>query len=245
MPNRKTRVSRIKKHSIIIEHIPIVKQMVNKLCSQLPDEVAYQDILSSALVGLIKAANRYNPARGISFKTFAYSHIKGAMFDELRSQDILSRTNRTKCDILEKNIHSLEHKLKRQPFDYEIIEELGIDIDEYHKLLEIQSTSKPISFNDPIKKNDGNDVHLHDIVYDELKTDPLTHIENSQYIDVLLEGLKSLSPFKQLIFLLYYVEELNLREIGDILSFHESRISQLLTDSIVHLREHIQPTLGR
>jgi RNA polymerase sigma factor for flagellar operon FliA len=120
---------------LIISHLPLVKFLVGRISAKLPPHLDPQDLMSVAIIGLITSADRFDPTRGIQFKTFAEKRIRGTIMDELRSQDWLPRTLREKYKRLEMEFSKLEQKLRRNPTSEEIAEALGIGLNEYHQLL--------------------------------------------------------------------------------------------------------------
>ena len=116
--------------AMIVEHMPLVKYLVGRIVPQLPPHLDPQDLVSAATVGLINAADRFDPERGVLFKTFAEQHVRGAIIDELRSYDVLSRSMREKYKRLEREEMSLEHHLGRSPTSQEVADAMNIGLDE-------------------------------------------------------------------------------------------------------------------
>jgi RNA polymerase sigma factor FliA len=221
---------------LIISHLPLVKFIVGRISAKLPPHLDPQDLMSVAIIGLITSADRFDPSRGILFKTFAEKRIRGTIMDELRSQDWLPRTLREKYKRLEKEFSRLEQQLRRNPTSDEIAEALGIGLDEYHQLLEEVHTLSFVSLDDCQEDGDGTPFGLLDFLEDNSAENPQNQLIAVQLVKSLGEAIETLPEKERIVITLYYYEELNLKEIGEVLSLTESRISQLHSQAVLRLR---------
>ena len=221
---------------LILKHMPMVRYLVGRISPQLPTHLDQQDLMSAAVVGLINAADRFDPGRGVLFKTFAEQHIRGTIIDELRSHDVLSRTMRDKQKKLSRQMMSLEHQLGRNPTSEEVAKSLGISIDEYHDLLDDVHVYSFISLDDSWDDDEGNTLCLVDVLTENDAKSPQQQVMMMQLTEALGQAIDSLPEKERLVVTLYYNEDLNLKEIGQVLSLTESRISQILSQAMSRLR---------
>ncbi|ADI85804.1 MULTISPECIES: FliA/WhiG family RNA polymerase sigma factor [Geobacter] len=221
---------------LIVNHLPLVKFLVGRIASQLPPHLDQEDLMSAAIIGLITAAERFDPTRGVQFKTFAEQRIRGTIIDELRSQDWLTRSLRDKFKKLEKEFVLLEHQLGRNPTSDEVATALKMSVDEYYRMLEEIHLLSFVSLDESWEDDDGSPFGLLDILADTSIENPQSQLMARQMLDSLTESIESLPEKERLVITLYYYEELNLKEIGAVLELSESRISQLHSQAIVRLR---------
>lgn len=225
---------------LIVSHLPLVKYLVGRIAAQLPPHVDQEDLTSAAIIGLITAAERFDPTRGVLFKTFAESRIRGTIMDELRAQDWLSRSLREKYKLLEKNFSALEQKLGRNPSSEEVAESLGMSLNDYFSLLEEVHVLSFVSLDDSWEDEDGSPFGLLDIIADSRTENPQSQLMAQQLLELLAEAIDTLPEKERTVVSLYYYEELNLKEIGQVMSLTESRISQLHSQAILRLRTKLK-----
>ncbi|NVN89766.1 MAG: FliA/WhiG family RNA polymerase sigma factor [Desulfuromonadales bacterium] len=216
--------------------MPMVRYLVGRISPQLPPHLDQQDLMSAAVVGLINAADRFDPSRGVLFKTFAEQHIRGTIIDELRSYDVLSRTMRDKYKKLTRQMVSLEHQLGRNPTSEEVAQSLGIGMDEYYSLLDDVHVFSFISLDDSWDDDEGNSLCLADVISESDAKSPQQQVMMMQLTEALGRAVDSLPEKDRLVVTLYYNEDLNLKEIGEVLGLTESRISQILSQAMTRLR---------
>lgn len=221
---------------LIVTHLPLVKFLVGRIATQLPPHLDQDDLMSAAVIGLITAAERFDPSRGVQFKTFAEQRIRGTIIDELRSQDWLTRSLREKFKKLEREFVMLEHRLGRNPTSEEVAKSLEISVDDYHQMLEEIHLLSFVSLDESWEDEDGSPFGLLDILEDKGIENPQSQLMARQMLDTLTEAIEGLPEKERLVITLYYYEELNLKEIGAVLDLSESRISQLHSQAIVRLR---------
>lgn len=225
---------------LIVSHLPLVKFLVGRIASQLPPHLDQEDLMSAAVIGLITAAERFDPSRGVQFKTFAEQRIRGTIIDELRSQDWLTRSLREKFKRLEKEFAALEHRFGRNPTSEEVAASLGVSVDEYFRMLEEIHVLSFVSLDESWEDEDGSPFGLLDILADKGTENPQSQLMARQTLEALTEAIESLPEKERLVITLYYYEELNLKEIGAVLELSESRISQLHSQAIVRLRSKMK-----
>lgn len=228
------------RNDLIIAHLPLVKFLVGRMALQLPAHLDQEDLASAAVIGLITAAERFDPSRGVLFKTFAEQRIKGTILDELRAQDWLSRNLRGKCRRLEREFSSLEQKLGRNPESEEIAEALQMELEDYFKLLEEVHLLSFLSLNEVFQDDDGAPFDLMEMVEDTSIENPQNQMMNRQLLESLGSAIETLPEKERLVVTLYYYEELKLKEIGEIMGLTESRISQLHGQAVVRLKSKLK-----
>ncbi len=229
------------REAIIVQHLPLVRYLVARFVAQVPPHLDPQDLTSAAVVGLIHAADRIDPGRGVHFKTFAEQHIRGAIIDELRACDPLSRTVREKCKLVEREMHKLEHILGRNPSSEEMAEALRMSMDDYLQLLGDVHEFSFISIDDSWDDEEGHPLSLADVLGDDERKGPQQRIMATQLSESLGVAIEGLPEKERLAVTLYYYEELNLKEIGAIMGLTESRICQILSQAMTRLKVKMKP----
>ena len=225
---------------LIVSHLPLVKYLVKRIAVNLPSYLDEEDLISVAVIGLITSAERFEPARGVRFKTYAEQRIKGTIYDELRSQDWFSRSIREKYKRLERVIMALSHKLGRDPNGEEIAEALGLELEEYYKMLAEVHSYAFMSLDESWQDDEGNTVSLLDLIEDANAGNPQNQLIKRQLVESLGAAIDNLPEKERLVISLYYYEELNLKEIGEIIGLTESRVSQLHSQAVLRLRSRLK-----
>jgi len=228
------------REQLIVAHIPLVRYLVGKMMFHLPQHLDQQDLMSAAMIGLINAADRFDPSKGVLFKTFAEQHVRGTILDELRSYDVLSRSMRDKYKRLAKELRTLEHALERNPTSEEVAGALGMSLDEYYELLDDVHVFTFISLDDSWEDDDGNPLCLADVLCENEAKNPQQQVMMIQLTEALGQAIDALPEKERLAVTLYYSEDFNLREIGETLGLTESRISQLISQAMVRLRGRLK-----
>ena len=229
------------RETMITSHLPLVRYLVNRFAAQLPPHLDPQDLASAAVIGLIHAADRFDPGRGVQFKTFAEQHIRGAILDELRASDPLSRTMRDKCKMVEREMHRQEHQLGRNPTATEMAEALQVSLEEYYSMLEEIHEFSFISIDDSWDDDEGHSLSLADILGDDENKGPQNQVMSGQAAQAIGAAIDALPEKERLAVTLYYYEEMNLKEIGAVLGLTESRICQILSQAMVRLKGKLKP----
>ena len=225
----------------ILKYTPLIKYIAHRLVMRLPPHIAVEDLISAGVIGLMDALNKFDPAKKVQFKTYAEFRIKGAMLDELRSLDWVSRSVRQKATQLEKAFVNLEKKRGRPAEDEEVAQELGLSLDDYYEMVnEVHGVFLLDVPRLPIKIPNLPDEDLIDLLVDEKENHPFNLLSLAEIKKVLTQAIEELSPKERTVISLYYYEELTLKEIGEILGFTESRICQIHTKSVLKLRSKIR-----
>lgn len=213
-----------KRDELITSHLYLVKQVIRRFATRMPEYIFTEDMHSTGVIGLITAANNFDPSRNTQFKTFAERRIKGAILDYLRDNDNLSRSKRKKFKDIEKAVISMEHELLREISPIEVVDKLNMHIDEIYDVLhQALKGEDQFSIDEGLDEEHGWRIQI----WSDIDT-PEDILIMKQFIDYVTKFLEMYSPREQLIFSLYYYESLNLREIGYLLDLTESRISQIL-----------------
>lgn len=230
-----------KRDELIIRYTPLIKYVAGRLAMRLPPHISPDDLVSSGVIGLIDAIEKFDPTKNIQFKTYAEFRIRGAMLDELRSMDWIPRSVRKKASELEKTYERLEKRLGRPAEDEEVAKAMGMDMDSFYKLLD---KTKNVTFLDieVIRRRmpDHTDDDLFDLIADDNEADPFVQLNLTEVKEILIEAIKELPEKEKLVVALYYYEDLTMREIGEIMGYTESRISQMHTKAMLRLRARLK-----
>ncbi len=233
---RRNRDPRIRE-SFIKQYAPLVKYVAGKVAVGMPHNVEFDDLVGFGVFGLLDAIDKFDPEKNVKFKTYAVTRIRGAIFDELRSIDWVPRSVRQKTREIEETIGSLEAQLGRTVSDQEIASAMGVSEGEFIKtMLKISGTSV-LSLNDVWFSGDENDkVSIGDSIEAPSSLNPDVIVEKEEIRRVIVEAINELPDKEKKVLVLYYYEDLTLKEIGQVLEVTESRISQLHTKAILRLR---------
>jgi RNA polymerase sigma factor for flagellar operon FliA len=230
---------------LILAYSPLVKYVAGRMSSGLPAHIEEADLVSYGLLGLIGALERFDPSRSIKFETYAISRIKGSIIDELRALDWVPRSVRSWARKVEGSITRLENQLTRAPTDDEIAADLGIDVDEFHDILNQISCASVVALDEfwdtPGQGQDK--INLIDTIEDTDAPDPSRAYRRLAVKEILAAAIQRLPEREKIVIGLYYYEGLTLKEIGEILGVTESRVSQLHTKAILRLRGRIKEDL--
>lgn len=233
---KKTKDPEIREY-FVIKYAPLVKYVAGKVAIGMPQQVEFDDLVSYGSFGLLDAIEKYDPDRDIKFKTYAMTRIRGSIFDELRNIDWVPRTLRQKAKQLETIIQTLENKLGHSVDDEEIAKEMGISNQELQELFSKISGASVISLNDVWFAGEENDqLSFLDTIESPESLNPENVIEKEEIRNVIVEAIKQLPDKEKKVIVLYYYEDLTLKEIGEVLEVTESRVSQLHTKAILRLR---------
>jgi RNA polymerase sigma factor for flagellar operon FliA len=236
---RQTRDLKIRE-AFIKQYAPLVKYVAGKLAVGMPHNVEFDDLVGFGVFGLLDAIDKFDPDKNVKFKTYAVTRIRGAIFDELRAIDWVPRSVRQKTREVEEAVGSLEAKLGRTATDQEIADSLGMDENEYLKTMMKISSTSILSLNDVWFSGDENDkVSIGDSIESPASLNPEVEVEKNEIRRVIVEAINDLSDKEKKILVLYYYEDLTLKEIGQVLEVTESRVSQLHTKAIMRLRARL------
>ncbi|MDR2758461.1 MAG: RNA polymerase sigma factor WhiG [Spirochaetaceae bacterium] len=233
---RKNRDPKIRE-LFIRQYAPLVKYVAGKVAIGMPANVEFDDLVGYGAFGLMDAIDKFDPEKNVKFKTYAVTRIRGAIFDELRSIDWVPRSVRQKTREVEETIGALEAQLGRTATDQEIAAALGMSEAEYLKTIMKISGTSILSLNDVWFSGDENDkVSIGDSIESPSSMNPDVIVEKEEIRRVIVEAIQELPDKEKKILVLYYYEELTLKEIGQVLEVTESRVSQLHTKAILRLR---------
>jgi RNA polymerase sigma factor for flagellar operon FliA len=225
------------REEFIKQYAPLVKYVAGKVAVGLPHNVEFDDLVGYGVFGLLDAIDKFDPGKNVKFKTYAVTRIRGAIFDELRSIDWVPRSVRQKTREVEDAIGSLEAQLGRTATDQEIAKSLNMNEDEFLKTMMKISGTSILSLNDVWFSSDENDkVSIGDSIESPSSLNPDVIVEKDEIRRVIVDSISELPDKEKKILVLYYYEDLTLKEIGKVLQVTESRVSQLHTKAILRLR---------
>lgn len=226
---------------IVARYEPLVRYIAGKISVTLPAMVEYADLVGYGNFGLLDAIEKFDPEKHVKFKTYAVTRIRGAIYDHLRDLDWVPRSVRQKAKQLERCIAKLESKLGRPATDDEIAAELGIERKELNTLMARLASSAIVSLQDLwFADPDGDGMHEHDLCESLHASGPESRYEREEIRRVIAEAIQELPEKEKTVLILYYYENLTLRQIGRILEVTESRVSQLHTKAILRLKARLQ-----
>ncbi len=229
-----TAKGRLDNNAMLKQYGPLVRRLAHQMIAKLPANVELDDLIQVGMIGLNDALGRFDAGQGVQFETFATQRIRGAMLDELRGTDWMSRGNRRQQRSIESAVHKLEQKLGRAPAESEIAAEMGLSLSDYQELLgKVRGTQ--LVYLEDMSGDDGDDDYLdrHVTVED---VNPLAMLQDRRMREALVEAIKHLPEREQYVMSMYYEHDMNLKEIAAVLGVTESRICQLHSQSIARLR---------
>jgi RNA polymerase sigma factor FliA len=225
----------------VVQFAPLVKRLAYYMMASLPPSVEIDDVIQSGMLGLLDAAKRFKDTYGAQFETYAVQRIRGAMLDGLRQSDWLPRGLRKSLRQVEGMISKLEQKHGRPPIESELATALGMSLADYQQLLQDARGYQLVSSED--LQGNGDDSFL-DHYYPDHRPDPLQSMIDDDQRAALVAAIDDLPDREKKVMGLYYEQELNLREIGDVLGVSESRVCQLHTQAIARLRSRLRKQPG-
>jgi RNA polymerase sigma factor for flagellar operon FliA len=223
------------KEQIVKKYIPLVKYIASRVLIGKGKYIEYEDLVSYGMVGLMDALNKFDVSKGMKFSTYASIRIKGSMIDELRKNSPISKGAMDKLSKYNQTIEILQKKLLREPTNFEIAKELGVTIVEIAEVENYINYISVVSLENIIFSDD-DDMPLMGTIEDEQSPSPQKVLEEKEEIEYLTKALDSLNEKDRTVLSLYYYEGFTLKEIGHVLSVSESRVCQLHTRAIIHLR---------
>lgn len=228
------------KDEIIIEYAPLIKYIAQKIAARLPSNIELDDLISCGVIGLMDAIQKFDPNRDNKFKTYAEFRVRGAILDELRAQDWVPRSIREKAKLVERTYTKLESNLGRPATDEEMCKELDVTQDEFHDLLNKAKSISLLNIDDSNSFNRGDKKLIAGLMESSRQSNPFNAVSFKNSRDKIKDGIKGLPEKQRLVLSLYYYEDLNLKEIGQVLDVTESRVSQLHTQAIMKLRAKLK-----
>jgi RNA polymerase sigma factor for flagellar operon FliA len=226
------------REALILEHLPQVHLIARRIHDRLPDSVCLDDLVSTGVVGLISAIDRFDASHNVKLKTYAEYKIRGAILDSLRGLDWAPRQQRKRAKRIEAAIATAEQRLQRTPTEEEISAELGLSIEEYHEwLVEVRGLN--IGSLETASPDEDGQRDLLSYISDDEEQWPSRVVERSELQRLLAEAIAKMPEVERNVLSMYYYDEMTLREIARVVSLHESRISQLKSQAILRLRSYM------
>ena len=223
---------------LLKQYSPLVRRLAHQMIAKLPANVELDDLIQVGMIGLSDALSRFDAGQGVQFETFATQRIRGAMLDELRGNDWMSRGDRRHQRSIETAVHKLEQRFGRAPSEGEIAREMGLSLVDYQELLgKVRGTQ--LIYLEDMSGDDGDDDYLDRHVADKT-ANPLARMQDQRMREALVEAIKNLPEREQYVMSMYYEQDMNLKEIAAVLGVTESRICQLHSQSIARLRARLR-----
>lgn len=225
--------------ALVIQHAPLVKRIAYHLMNRLPPNVQADDLIQAGMIGLLEASRNYDPSQGATFETYAGIRIRGAMLDEIRRSDWTPRSVHRKARMVAEAMRGIENEQGRDARDVEVAEVLDMSLQEYHRILQDASGCRIFSIEDlqtagelpaePNMRSSG---------------EPFEGVQKDAFKQSLAEAIAGLPERERLVIALYYDEEMNLREIGQVLGVSESRVCQIHSQATLRLRSRLSEWLA-
>jgi RNA polymerase sigma factor for flagellar operon FliA len=228
---------------IIRDHLYLVDILVGRMVTQVPSFMNKDDMKSAGMLGLLDAANKFDPGKNILFKTFAEYRIRGAILDEMRKLDWFSRSLRDKQNRIGKTIVELELQLGRDPEDHEVAQAMKLSLEDYRSMLGEVSHLGCVSLNETLDNSHEGSSFLDSLMDERDDISPGARIEGQQLAAKVADVLAQLSEKERLVISLYYYEELTQKEIAEILELSEGRVSQLHSQALIKLKSKLEARL--
>lgn len=239
-----SRLTSQQKDRLILEYSPLIRFVAQKIAIRLPSNIELDDLISAGVIGLMDAIEKYDPTRDNKFKTYAEFRIRGAILDELRSQDWVPRSVRDKAKLVDRKLIQLEAELGREASDEELAEALGITIEEYHDLINETRPVSMLSIDEGPTMNDSDKKSILNLLEGCKLSNPFNQLNIKTVKEVVALAIEELPDRQKMVLSLYYYEDLNLKEIGQVLRVTESRVSQLHAQAVTRLRAKLQVVIS-
>jgi RNA polymerase sigma factor for flagellar operon FliA len=230
-----TAKGQLDRDALIRQHAPLVRRIALHMIAKLPPNVEVDDLIQVGMMGLAEALSRFEREQGVQFETFASQRIRGAMLDELREGDWMSRSSRKSQKEIEQALNRLEQRLCRPPLESEIAAELHMSLDDYQSLLGKVRGTQLVYLEDMAPNGEDGDDYLERHVADS-GADPFSQLRDQRLRSALVEAIKALPEREQHMMGMYYEHDMNLKEIAAVLGVTESRVCQLHSQAIARLR---------
>lgn len=233
--------SAAEREALIVRHADLVRHTAIRMSMRLPSSVTVDELMSAGSIGLIDAVDKFDPAKDVSFRTYAQFRIKGAILDELRSMDWYSRSMRKKIQDVERAVVAVEAREGRPAGEEEVARELGVGVGSYQDMLTDIHGAALLNL-DAYIRDDENDTRSGKTFQDQIRSDdnPEENVGKEELKGLLVQAIQSLSEKEQLVLSLYYFEDLTLKEIGEVVERTESRICQIHSAALVKLRSRLK-----
>ncbi len=224
------------REEVLVSFLPRIKSWVIKMSANLPSSVEQQELYSAASLGLMESMARYDKTKGASFYAYAEKRVKGAMIDALRNMDVLPRNVRTRLKVIERHLEELTAQLNRVPTYEELSQHFNIELDEIYKLMDMKARSVTASLEDSISAS--SDTMLKDFIRSN-EISPEDSTLRSDLIKKVSKEVATLGEKEQQVLSLYYVEDLTMSEVAEVLGVTESRVSQIHSKAVSRLRKKL------
>lgn len=225
------------RNQLVERYLPLVRYNAERLRVKLPDEVDVEDLVQAGIFGLLDAINAFDLSRGVKFETYCAQRIRGAILDELRAMDWVPRLVRSRAHKLNETARALETELGRKPTEKELAKRMSLPMGEFNRLRRDASAVSLVSLSRTYYETDSNkDVTELDVLRDPTSRDPVNDAQRADLKDLLTKGL---TRAERLILILYYYEEMTMKEIGATLDLSESRVSQMHSAILARLKGHL------
>ena len=229
------------KELLIMEYASVIKYIAQRIATRLPPHISVEDLMNAGVIGLIDAIEKYDPSRDNTFKTYAEFRIRGAMLDELRALDWVPRSIRQKEHALDRAYEELERELGRSAADEEVATALGIELNDFYEWLNQVKGVSLLSLEAlGLRSTDGDSVNLLDVIPAQDSQNPARMLQVQRLKELVARAIDDLPYQEKVVISLYYYEELTMKEIGKVLEITESRVSQIHTKAIFHLRTKLR-----
>lgn len=232
-----TTAGTLDKEQFVVDFAPLVKRIAHHMMAKLPASVQVDDLIQAGMIGLLDAIDRYEGSHGWQFESYASQRIRGAILDQLREADWLPRSLRKKMRQVEAAVNTLEQRLGRAPGEQDLAKELNISIEEYHEILQDGRGGQLIYYED-FQTND--EEPFLDRFCSDTQSNPLEALLDESLRETLIKAITDLPPREKMVMGMHYEQEMNLREIGEVLGVSESRVCQLHTQAVARLRSRLR-----
>lgn len=227
------------REQLVRKYIPLVKYIASRVIIGKGKYIEYDDLLGYGMVGLMDAINKFDPSKGMKFSTYASIRIKGSMIDEIRRNSPISKGAMDKLNTYNDAVESLQKKLLREPTNDEIANQLGISISEVSDIENYINYISQISLEDMLFSED-DEIELKGTIEDKNSPSPERTLEEKEELEFLTKAIDSLNDKDRLVLSLYYYEGMTLKDIGKVLQVSESRVCQLHSRAILHVRKALK-----
>jgi RNA polymerase sigma factor for flagellar operon FliA len=226
------------RNRLIETYLPLVRYIAERVASKLPRNVAVDDLASAGIFGLIDAIEGFDLSRDVKFETYCSTRVKGAILDELRNLDWVPRLVRSRAHKYERAWSELSAELKRDPSEQELAKRLGVSREEFERILKERSSAATVSLSREWSADDGSkEMRQIDMVADKRTHDPADSLQRRELKGLITKGL---SETEKLVMVLYYYEELTMKEIGAVLDISESRVCQIHAEIVRRLHDQLK-----
>ncbi|MGE3974463.1 MAG: FliA/WhiG family RNA polymerase sigma factor [Bdellovibrionales bacterium] len=230
------KMTKEQKDQLILEYSPLIRYIAQKIAIRLPSNIELDDLISSGVIGLMDAIEKYDPTRDNKFKTYAEFRIRGSILDELRAQDWVPRSVRDKAKLLDRTMIRLEAELGRVATDEEVAGTLNVTMEEFYELVNQTRPVSLLSIDDAATFSNVDKKSILNILESCKLSNPFNQLNLKSVKDIVTTAIEELPEKQRLVLSLYYYEDLNLKEIGRVLRVTESRVSQLHAQAVTRLR---------